>query len=119
MNWFFLKLGRLDASLGDLLINDGKETFTMDPGQSGLQLHGQVRDIKALAERMKNLSCFQNDERPVLLKLTKPTEPGDESKQLDFAARHHDDFDVFVVPAGRASGGELFELMENTGLICK
>ena len=71
---FLPQLGRLDASLGDLLINDGKGNFHyVDPGQSGLQLHGQVRDIKGISGKGEELVLFlQNDERPVLLKINKP-----------------------------------------------
>jgi enediyne biosynthesis protein E4 len=65
------QLGRLDASLGNVLLNDGKGNFTLlDEGQSGLGLSGMVRDIAVI--RRKTGSCLlflRNNEYPVLFQL--------------------------------------------------
>ena len=65
------QLGRLDASTGDVLINDGKGNFKV-PGQSytGLGLHGQVRHLVMLKRLNKTTVLFlQNDELPLLYQL--------------------------------------------------
>jgi enediyne biosynthesis protein E4 len=62
------QLGRLDASNGDVLINDGKGNFSV-ANHSGLALKGQVRDIVQV--RGNNgiyLLFLQNNEKPVLYK---------------------------------------------------
>jgi enediyne biosynthesis protein E4 len=60
------QLGRLDASTGDVLINDGKGIFSII-NKSGIILHGQVRDIVAVKRNDKtNLLFLQNNEYPVL-----------------------------------------------------
>ena len=67
------QLGRLDASLGAVLLNDGKGNFTLlDEGQSGLQLRGMVRDIEFIPGKNNNYLLFlQNNEYPVLFQLNK------------------------------------------------
>jgi hypothetical protein len=62
------QLERLDASSGDILINDGNGNFKwMEPTQTGLSLRGQVRDIAEIHTRNKKYLLFlQNDEYPVL-----------------------------------------------------
>jgi len=68
---FIPQLERLDASAGDLLINKGNGNFTwMEPGLTGLNLRGQLRDIQELQVRQKDYLLFlQNDEYPVLYKV--------------------------------------------------
>ena len=67
------QLGRLDANLGEVLINNGKGSFSeLSQNQSGLNLHGQVRDIVLLKKQNNTLLLFlQNDEYPVLYSLKK------------------------------------------------
>ena len=62
------QLGRLDASFGDILINDGKGNFSvMESLQTGLKVKGQVRDIAALRINGRNCLLFMiNNEYPVL-----------------------------------------------------
>lgn len=67
------QLGRLDAGEGTVLINNGKGNFTLpDKKLSGLQLHGQVRDI-VLIKRTGGtaLLILQNNEYPVLYQIKK------------------------------------------------
>ncbi len=68
---FLPQFSRLDASNGDVLLNDGKANFTLLPSaQSGLQLPGQVRDIKEIAGRKENyIIVLRNNEYPVLYKV--------------------------------------------------
>jgi len=68
---FIPQLERLDASAGDVLINKGNGNFTwMEPGLTGLNLKGQLRDIQEIQVRQKDYLLFlQNDEYPVLYKV--------------------------------------------------
>jgi len=67
------QLERLDASLGNILINDGKGNLQSLPAdQTGIEWGGQVRDIAAIHGRNKTyLLVLQNDETPLLYKLNK------------------------------------------------
>jgi hypothetical protein len=62
------QFGRLDASYGDILINNHKGGFTrLDYFQSGLEVKGEVRDIKEIPVANKNYVIFLvNNEYPVL-----------------------------------------------------
>ena len=62
------QLGRLDASDGEVLINDGKGKFiSLSNANSGISLPGQVRDIVMVSRRGRtNLLFLQNNEFPVL-----------------------------------------------------
>jgi hypothetical protein len=68
------QFGRLDASFGHVLLNDGKGHFTwLQPGESGLEVMGQVRDIKNITGNGRNRLLFlQNDEYPALYEISKP-----------------------------------------------
>ena len=68
---FIPQLERLDASTGDILINDGKGNFKwMESAQTGLNLRGELRDIAEVRSRSKTYLLFlQNDEYPVLYEL--------------------------------------------------
>ena len=68
------QLETLDASRGDILINDGRGRFKwVEPGQTGLELTGQVRDIEEInIGEKKFLLCLQNDEFPLLYQLGTP-----------------------------------------------
>ena len=72
---FIPQLERLDASMGDVLINNGVGTLPagqpgfiwVEPARTGLDLSGQVRDIEEVHINQKNYLLFlQNDEYPVL-----------------------------------------------------
>jgi len=65
------QLERLDASQGDVLINDGKGNLQwVEAAKTGLQLRGQLRDIAEIHERNKKYLLFlQNNEYPVLYRL--------------------------------------------------
>jgi enediyne biosynthesis protein E4 len=65
------QLGRLDASPGQVLINDGKGNFNLlSERASGLALKGMVRDIIPLQTKTgRNFLFLQNDAIPVLFKL--------------------------------------------------
>ena len=71
---FLPQFGRLDASFGDVLINNGKGKFIwVKSDQSGVELHGQIRDIVKINGEKDNdyLLFLQNDEYPVLYKIKK------------------------------------------------
>ncbi len=67
------QLGRLDASPGDVLLNDGKGNFAiLNPAASGINLQGQVRDICLIKSKEGiNILFLQNNEYPVLYKIKK------------------------------------------------
>ena len=68
---FLPQLQRLDASLGDILLNDGKGNFSWtEASKTGMELRGQVKDMKLVQGRKaKSLLVLQNDALPVLFKL--------------------------------------------------
>ncbi len=65
------QFSRLDASYGHVLINDGKGNFReLLTSASGLELRGQIRDIKLIeGKRQPYLLFLQNNEYPVLYKI--------------------------------------------------
>jgi len=70
---FLPQFERLDASFGDVLINDGKGGFAWQEASiTGLQLRGEVRDIAIIDDQKKRYFLFlQNDERPLLFEKNK------------------------------------------------
>ncbi|MDQ6763232.1 MAG: VCBS repeat-containing protein, partial [Bacteroidota bacterium] len=70
-SWFPPQFGRLDASYGDILINNGKGGFTpSDPAESGLEVKGEVRDIIQIqTKNYNNLLFLRNDDYPVMYKI--------------------------------------------------
>ncbi|MGH2563614.1 MAG: FG-GAP repeat domain-containing protein, partial [Ginsengibacter sp.] len=62
------QFGRLDASYGDVLINDQKGKFTrLDNVQSGLEIRGEVKDILEIPSAKKDYLLFLiNDDYPAL-----------------------------------------------------
>ncbi|MEI8074021.1 MAG: VCBS repeat-containing protein [Bacteroidota bacterium] len=66
-------MGRLDASLGNILLNDGKGNFTaQDANVSGIELRGEIRDIQKIKSVGKDyLLVLQNDTFPVLYNIRK------------------------------------------------
>ena len=65
------QFSRLDASLGDILINDGKANFAcVENAKTGLQLRGQVRDIKEIKGKEEDyILVLQNHEYPALFRI--------------------------------------------------
>jgi hypothetical protein len=63
---------RLDASYGQVLINDRKGGFIYMPiTKSGLNLYGQTRDIVSFKfKNEEHLLFLENNDFPVLYKLT-------------------------------------------------
>ncbi len=70
---FLPQFGRLDASFGQVFLNDGKGHFEfVKPVKSGLQLTGQVRCIAKIADGSKKFLLFlRNDDFPVLFAVEK------------------------------------------------
>ena len=68
---FLPQFERLDASLGDVLLNDGKGMFTWQDGaKTGLKLKGEIRDIAEVKGSNKSYLLFlQNNEFPVLCEI--------------------------------------------------
>ncbi|HEX9514196.1 MAG TPA: VCBS repeat-containing protein, partial [Puia sp.] len=80
---FLPQFGRLDASFGHILLNDGKGQLTwIAPDRSGLELRGQIRDIVEIPGKDKvHLLFLQNDEYPALYKCQmKTARPGPSDK---------------------------------------
>ncbi len=65
------QFGRLDASYGVVLLNEGQKKFkVLDYARSGLELTGQVRDIKEIrTKNNRNLLFLRNSEYPVLYEI--------------------------------------------------
>ena len=70
---FLPQFGRLDASFGQVLLNNGSGAFSwVDPRHSGLQLPGQIRDIGKISEKDKTYLLFlRNDDYPALYLVNK------------------------------------------------
>jgi enediyne biosynthesis protein E4 len=70
---FLPQFGRLDASPGDVLLNDGHGGMKyIDPAEAGIRLRGQVRDIQNVKEKNSDdILILQNDEVPLLFKINK------------------------------------------------
>jgi hypothetical protein len=68
---FLPQLEKLDASFGDVFINNGKGHFTwMKQQQTGLRVDGVVRDIKEIKTKNKNYLLFlKNDDYPSLYQI--------------------------------------------------
>ena len=69
---FLPQFERLDASYGDVLINDGKGNFSWTPQKkTGLQVEGEVKDIAVLNDQKDSASLLFliNNKYPSLYKL--------------------------------------------------
>jgi hypothetical protein len=66
-------MGRLDASFGNVLLNNGKADFAMqDANVSGIELRGEIRDIQKIKSVGKDyLLVLQNDQVPELFSIRK------------------------------------------------
>ncbi|MDQ3278604.1 MAG: FG-GAP repeat protein, partial [Bacteroidota bacterium] len=69
------QFGRLDASYGHVLLNDGKGSFTyIENRLSGILVRGEVKDIKEIRQgKAKSYLFMQNDSLPVLYRLQSAT----------------------------------------------
>jgi hypothetical protein len=67
------QFGELDASYGDVLLNNGKGGFTwLPPQQTGIVVNGVVRDIAMIPGTGLNYLLFlRNDDYPVLYSIKK------------------------------------------------
>jgi hypothetical protein len=67
------QFSRLDASYGQLLLNNGKGQFqTIEPAFSNLQIRGEVRDIVDIPGKDYSSFLFlQNDDYPLLYRIKK------------------------------------------------
>jgi hypothetical protein len=70
---FLPQFERLDASLGDVLINDRRGGFIwQNVSRTGLKLRGEVRDITDIKTKKGECLLFlQNNEYPVLYEVNK------------------------------------------------
>jgi hypothetical protein len=68
---FLPQYQRLDASFGDVLLNDGKGNFIwQEPFQTGLHLRGVIKDIQPITiKQIDHLLFLQNNDLPVLYKV--------------------------------------------------
>ncbi|HEY9363091.1 MAG TPA: hypothetical protein VIQ00_07515, partial [Chitinophagaceae bacterium] len=74
------QFGRLDASYGHLLTNDGKGNFTwIESKKSGLKLKGEIKDIQTIRGTKDDyILILQNNNYPALYK---PADIHESSKQ--------------------------------------
>jgi hypothetical protein len=70
---FLPQFERLDASFGDVLLNDGKGNFKWVPQKTtGLKVEGMVRDIVEIpAAKGTRILFLRNDNLPLLYDLKK------------------------------------------------
>jgi len=68
------QFGRLDASMGLVLLNRDKRLFeSIPPQHSGLSLNGEIKDIHAIpGKNSRYILILQNNEFPVLYKIKTP-----------------------------------------------
>ena len=68
---FLPQLEKLDASFGDVFINNGKGSFAWSGAQqSGLKVDGEVRDIKELKGKNKSYLLFlRNNHYPMMYRI--------------------------------------------------
>jgi hypothetical protein len=62
------QLGRLDASYGHVLLNEGEGNYRwIEPAQSGISEKGEIKAIRKISSNHKSyLLIVQNDQIPVL-----------------------------------------------------
>jgi len=65
------QFGRLDASYGHILLNDGKGNFTgTQPSYSGMSLKGAVKDIRLIKTKQADVILVaQNNQKPVVYRV--------------------------------------------------
>jgi enediyne biosynthesis protein E4 len=74
---FLPQFEKLDGSFGELLINNRQSDFKwIENKQSGLNMRGEMRDIKAINQKQQQQILFlQNNDYPVLYRLNKNSLP--------------------------------------------
>jgi hypothetical protein len=77
------QFGRLDASFGHALLNNGAGSFSwIEPKQSGLQVKGAIKDIQQVQGKNKGYILLRNNDTPVFIKsATGKTAPKNTIKQ--------------------------------------
>jgi hypothetical protein len=67
------QFGRLDASFGNILLNNGNGDFKpVEAALSGLQIKGEIRDIREInGKKSNNLLFLRNNDYPVLYNIQK------------------------------------------------
>jgi len=72
-----LQFERLDASFGDVLLNDGKGNFKwVSQKETGLEVKGMVRDLVEIpTENGPRVLFLRNDDYPILYKVRKTVKP--------------------------------------------
>ena len=72
---FLPQFGRLDASFGEVLLNDGKGNFRwLGANKSGIEVNGQTRDIALIrSHNGTRLLFLVNDDYPVLFEIPNKT----------------------------------------------
>jgi hypothetical protein len=80
---FLPQFERLDASFGDVLINDSKSGFVwLDASKTGLNLRGEMRDIAEIKIKDKKYLLFlQNNEYPTLFEVNNSTQSNRETEK--------------------------------------
>jgi enediyne biosynthesis protein E4 len=66
------QFGRLDASYGHVLLNEGQGQYKwIEPAVSGISIKGQIRSIKSIkgADNLSYILCVSNDQVPTLYKM--------------------------------------------------
>jgi len=74
---FLPQFERLDASFGDVLLNDGKGNFKwVSQKETGLEVKGMVRDLVEIpTENGPRVLFLRNDDYPILYKVRKTVKP--------------------------------------------
>jgi hypothetical protein len=72
---FTPQLGRLDSNFGIVLINNGDRNFSpISMRESGIQLTGQVRDVKVFSNQAQtNIVFIRNSDVPVMYQSNRAT----------------------------------------------
>ncbi len=70
---FLPQYSRLDASIGQVLLNDGKGSFSLqDSRRTGLRLAGEIKQLNELSwGGQRYLMALRNNEEPLLYRLSK------------------------------------------------
>ncbi len=82
LDTFLPQLERLDASFGDVLLNDGKGNLKwVGQKQSGLAVEGVVREIVEISNKTEqNILFLRNNDFPVLYNLKKQSKSNENSQ---------------------------------------
>jgi enediyne biosynthesis protein E4 len=76
------QFGRLDASFGHVLLNNGAGNFEwIEPKQSGLQVKGAIKDIQQVQGKNNGYLLLRNNDTPVFVKFAREKIIAKTSKQ--------------------------------------